>query len=48
MLLCVMHVMLAYVELCAALSDGDTVVMHAMLVLLGVHDAVCVLSSMRP
>ena len=47
MLLQVMWVMLACAELCMALSDDDAVAMHAMLILLGVHDAVCVLSSVR-
>ena len=44
MLLQMMLTMLAYAELCAALSDGDAVAMHEMLVL---HDAVCVLSFVR-
>ena len=40
--------MLAYAEFFVALSDkADVVVMHAMLILLGVHDVVCVLSSVR-
>ena len=44
MLLRMMLKMLVYAELYAALSDGDAVAMHAMLVL---HDAVRVLSSVR-
>ena len=44
MLLQMMLRMLVYAELCAALSDGDAVAMHAMPIL---YDAVCVLSSVR-
>ena len=44
MLLQMMLMMLAYTELCTALSDGDAVAMHVMLIL---YDTVCVLSSMR-
>ena len=42
MLLQMMLMLLAYAELCAALSDGDGIAMHEMLIL---HDVVCVLSS---